>query len=551
LRKLFFLLPILSVLLFSCGKPDAVSPAANDPDYARAKAFLYRQNDSAFFYFNKVAAAAKDSLQTAYAYNYMARIQSEAGDHFGSQESLSFALKFLNPGKEKDRQCLSSTYNELGLTSINLKDYDAAISFFGQSLKYSTSKKFQLSLSNNLALAYQKKGDYPQALKIYGEIIGQVTRKQTYARVLSNIARTRWLAQPAYRAAPEFLRALAIRRQEKDVWGQNASYAHLADYYSISRPDSALFYASQMYAVARELNSPDDQLEALEKLIRVGPLQEAKRYFANYRRLNDSLQTARNVAKNQFAFIRYEVEKSRAENLTLQKDISEKRYQLLKQRLLLYLALVVLLVAIFWYRKRKKRLETEKQEAIRESQLRTSKKVHDVVANGLYRIMTELDHQSELDRTRLADKIEDLYEKSRDISYEQEPFSSAAFHDKVTELVTSFANDQLKIALVGNNKEVWEGVSPPAQYDIEHVLQELMVNMKKHSQATSVAIRFERQAEQIQIHYTDNGVGIPGEVAYKNGLTNTGNRINSLHGTITFDTNVQQGLKIHLTFPVA
>lgn len=538
-------------MLCSCNKKGVPPGAIKDPDYTKAKSFLNRQNDSAFYYFNQVVTRVKDSLQVAYAYNYMAMMQSDVGDYFGSQESLSASLKFLDPDNEKDRQGLASNYNELGLTSIDLRNYDAAISFFDKAIPFTADSNYKLIYLNNKALAYQKKKVYPKALKIYQTIIGKTSDEETYARVLSNMARTKWLYDPEYNAAPELIKALRMREQLNDQWGLNASYSHLADYYTGSRPDSAFFYAKKMYAIAQKLDSPDDKLEALDKLIKVGPIARTKAYFMRFHQLNDSLQTVRNAAKNQFAFIRYEVEKNKADNLKLQQDNTEKKYQLLKQQLLLYFALLVIIIGVFWFWKRKKRLELEKQEAIRESRLKTSKKVHDVVANGLYRIMSELDHESDLDKTAIADKIEDLYEKSRDISYDKEPLSGEAFHDKITELVSSFANDQIKVAIVGNSQNIWERVGPMTQYDIEHVLQELMVNMRKHSQASSVAIRFEREDDKIDIYYTDNGVGIKGTVSYKNGLTNTGNRINSLQGTITFDTNVQQGLKIHLTFPVA
>ncbi|MFD0749189.1 ATP-binding protein [Mucilaginibacter calamicampi] len=549
-KLLYFLLIAINVLC-SCRKKETPPVITKDPDYIKAKSFLHRQNDSAFYYFNRVVNRVMDSLQVANAYNYMATMQSDVGDYYGSQESLSASLKFLNAENVKHRRSLASNYNELGLTSINLRNYDAAVGFFDKAIFFTADSNFKLIYLNNKALAYQKQKDYARALEIYHAIIRKTTDKETFARILTNMATTKWLNDLSYNAAPELLSALEIRRQEQDRWGQNSSYAHLSDYYTTIRPDSAYYFALKMFDVAHGLGSPDDRLEALEKLIRVGPLQETRQFFKTYHQLSDSLLTARNAAKNQFAFIRYEVEKNKADNLTLQQDNTEKKYQLLKQQVLLYFALIVIIIGAFWYWKRKKRLEQEKQEAIRESRLRTSKKVHDVVANGLYRIMSELDHDSDLNKTALADKIEDLYEKSRDISYEKVPFSAGLFHDSVTELISSFANDSIKVVLVGNDVALWEKMSPTALFDVEHILQELMVNMRKHSRATRVAIRFERQDDKIIIYYTDNGVGMKDGVSYKNGLTNTGNRINSLQGTITFDTNIQQGLKIHLTFPVA
>jgi signal transduction histidine kinase len=515
---------------------------------------MYKNNDSAYCYFNKITTTSKDSLQIAMSYNYMATIQSDAGDYFGSQETLVTSLRFLNAKKQNDVNCMASDYNDLGTNSLNLKNYNAAISFYDSAVNISKEKSFQLIILNNKAVAYQKKGAYVQAIATYKQIIPQVPARQTdYARALSNIARTKWLQNPGYNAVPELLKALQIRREENDLWGQNASYAHLADYYGRKRQDSAFFYAGRMYAVASRLQSPDDRLEALQKLITSGPSQAAKQYFAGYQQLSDSLQTARNAAKNQFALIRYDAEKNKADNLKLQKDNTEKRYEILRQGIFLYLTLFVLIggaiAAFFWYRKRKQRLELEAQNAIRESQLKTSKTIHDVVANGLYRMMSEVENQEQLDRELLLDRIEVLYNRSRDISYEAPQGEEHNFPEKIAATLLSFATDQTKVVLAGNDEAFWLKTSPLVKHELEHVLQELMVNMKKHSSARNVVVRFEDRGSRHQIIYKDDGIGFSDASRRKNGLNNTGNRIKTIGGELIFDGKSGKGLQIDISFP--
>ena len=82
-----------------------------------------------------------------------------------------------------------------------------------------------------------------------------------------------------------------------------------------------------------------------------------------------------------------------------------------------------------------------------------------------------------------------------------------------------------------------------------HILQELMVNMKKHSHASNVAVRFEEKNNHIYIHYTDDGIGMSEGTQHNNGLRNTGNRIASINGAIIFDLKVEKGLKIQVSFP--
>jgi signal transduction histidine kinase len=545
LKARHFILLLLAAGCYACREQHKVVPLITTPDYQKGLSFLNRQNDSAFYYFNKVATGSKDSLQVAMAYTNMAVIQSDAGDYFGSQESLLASLKYLDEQKAKDHHCLLSDYNELGSTSLNLKNYDAAIAYYDQALQFAKDDAYKTIALNNKAVAYQKKKQYSQAIAIYRSIIEQSKKnKKEYARILSNLARVEWLQNPGYPAAPGLLQALQIRKEEKDDWGLNASYAHLSDYYSGSRPDSALLYADKMYAIARQLSSPDDELEALQKLITLSAPKAVKQYFIRYQYLSDSLQTARNAAKNQFALIRYEAEKNKADNLRLQKDNTEKRIQIMWQWILICGVVLVFIILIVF-------LVSRHRNVIRKQQLKTSQKVHDVVANGLYRLMAEIQHHDAVEKEQLLDAIEQLYDQSRDISYEpQQPENSNAhFQESIAGLLRSFASPGTKVLVVGNHPDIWNGLKDGAKKELEHVLQELMVNMKKHSTAGNVVVRFERRENQLKIQYTDDGIGLPEHFRYGNGLTNTGNRIKDIGGLITFGKHTPKGLKVEITLP--
>jgi len=513
-----------------------------------------RQNDSAYYYFNKVVNSSKDSLQIAIAYNSMAVIQSDAGDYFGGQESLLTSLRFLDEKKENNQYCLVSDYNELGSISLSLKNYDAAIDYYDRSLEKAKDSSAKAITLNNKAFALQRQGEYARAARIYESILIQSKKDdRQYARVLCNLATVRWLLNSGYQAAPELLTSLDIRRKANDDWGLNSTYAHLSDYYMHTRPDSALFYSRAMYSVASKLNSPDDQLEALQKLIHLAPTGETKTYFHRYLRLRDSLETARNRAKNQFALIRYDAEKNKNDNLRLQRENAERRVELITQRAITGGAIVLFIVltclGIMRYLKRKEKLEWEKEEAIRKQRMQTSQRVHDIVANGLYRVMTEIEHRDKIPKEELLDKIEVLYEQSREISYEQVGDSKGAFHIKLGELITPFGKSGAKILITGNEENLWNGVDTKAKMELEAILQELMINMDKHSRARNVLIRFEQEARALLIRYSDDGVGFPANHRMGNGLTNTEIRISKIGGRISFEQNIPTGLIVRIYLP--
>lgn len=540
------LLLLFIVALFSgCNQPRNIKPAPPSPDFEKAESFLKRNKDSAFYYFNKVATSPGDSLQIGRAYARMAILLSDAADPFSSQETLLQALKYLNEKKDSDQHTLASVYNELAVTSTALRNYKATLRYCDQGLTFAKDR-FKITILNNKAHAYKKLRQYSQALSIYASILGESKNDpEEYARVLTNMANTKRLADSTYNPLPELRTALQIRESQKDKSGLSASYAHLSDYYARTRPDSALFYAHKMYILTQQQRNPGDELLALPKLIRFGPLERVKNYFARYRYLNDSLQTARNNDKNQFALIRYETEKSKADNLVLQKANAEKKVQIFGQWILL-LGILVLSVAGFgWYRKKK-------QRAIREYQLKTSKKVHDVVANGLYHVISKVDHDKTGGKEQLLDELTSLYEQSRNISYEQpEEKTPPSFNESLSGLLSSFSSAGTRVLIVGNSKELWSAVKPGIQKELKQILQELMVNMKKHSQAENVVIRFHMEHKELSVQYTDDGVGAPPDFRYGNGLRNTESRIAGLGGRISFDTETSEGMKIQLYIPTA
>lgn len=552
LRPLFLYLLFISFL--SCSKEaDDDEKVVVNPYFDKAFEFVeINKLDSAFIYFDKAKElflAVNDSLGAGKCLINNAITLTEQGDFFGGQETSLEAIKYLNENIKKHQYYLGSNYNNLGVATYNLKDYSNSLRFYELAVKFSEDSLNTRVYLNNMAKIYQEIGNYTESLKLYQHILaGASKNKIEYARALTNISYTKWLQNSNYDARPELFKALAIRVEEKDLWGQNSSYAHLSDYYHKRIPDSALFFANRMYTVAKEIKSANDQLEALQKLIKLSPSTISKHYFEIYQTLDDSIQTARNAAKNQFALIRYETEKHKADNLKLQQDNTKKGFQLVS---LIFVTLSGAIIVIILYRKRKQRLELKAETAIRENQLRTSKKVHDVVANGLYRVMTEIENQEDLNRENVLDKLEDMYEKSRDISYEKIEFEHQNFHEKIAALLRSFATDQVKVVLIGNTEELWKKVDAKVKYEIEHILQEFMVNMKKHSGASNVAVKFERSDNRIQISYSDNGIGIKDTLQFKNGLKNTGTRIENTQGAINFETQTERGLKIQFSFPVS
>lgn len=528
---------------------------ADNPYYERAWSYLDQKEPvNAFQNFNKakeIYLKNNDSLGVGKCLMNMGIILADQGDYFGAQETSLEATKYFKENNKQDYYYIDSNYNNLGIICLNLKDYKKAIEFYNKAIKFSNKKEDVQMYLNNKAKTFQETKNYNEALKIYNKILeGGSKNKNEYSRALSNFAYTKWLQNPKNNYDFEFYKALNIRLKEKDLWGLNASYSHLADYYTQTKPDSALIYATKMYGVARALRSPDDQIEALQKLIVLENPEKSKQYFLTYQKLNDSLQTARSKAKNQFALIRYETEKNKANFQKAQADNVKKQNQILKQYAGLGILGLILIGggagSVIWYRRRRKRLEKEKELEIKKTELRYSKKVHDKVANKVYRVMSEVENVPEMKKEVLLDKLENIYEISRDISYDHEPTDEK----HLVEMLESYSSqEEVQLVKVGIQEVGWDTFNKDTQSEVFNVLQELMTNMKKHSKATRVVIRMSRINEEITIRYTDNGVGCD-KLSPKNGIKNTGNRMESIGGTINFDAVSGEGFKAELKFSV-
>jgi len=232
--------------------------------------------------------------------------------------------------------------------------------------------------------------------------------------------------------------------------------------------------------------------------------------------------------------------------LQLQKKNEERRYQLIAIIVLFGLAVIW---TIWWYRKRRQRLEFETENKIRESKLQLLQKVHDQVANGVYRIMSEVEHNSDFDKSHLLDQLDGVYEMSRNIAHD-ETSSNEDFTERVSTLLNAFKKPAIKLAVSGNEPKFWQSMSAPAREQLELVLQELMVNMSKHSRATQAYIGFTLEEDFLKIDYRDNGIGISNQGKNGKGLRNTVSRIEALNGNIKFENQNEKGLHIEIQVPI-
>ncbi len=494
----------------------------------------------------------KDSLNAGKRLHELSIVQDRLGDLPGSQNSAARALSLLETSQ--DSFYLASTYNTLAITYRRLDDPDEAIEEFNNALRYYNSRNNSLSLLNNLANAYAQKEEFKKSLNIFDSILPLSEDPTIQNRIKSNLYFTRWLYYGAN--IGDSLKVIMEKRaQEKDLHGLLSSYYQLTRVQEEDSPGEALLNARNYYETALKLNSVTDQIAALDYLVRLAPLKEANRYAREYIRLNDSLMTARDRVKNLFAKIRYDEERKLEEIDELEKLSIQQQLELLKRRnqrnLAIFLGLLILGSAVAIYYFIRQRNKKERIREIHATEARISKKIHDELANDVYNVMTELENLDHSNKRGTVKKLESIYNRTRDISRENTPVTTGSgYREDLQDMLSQSVPQPTTLYLIGLKDISWSKLSTESKIVVHRVLQELMVNMKKHSEASIVRLNFKETSSKLKIIYNDNGKGFSSAELKKGaGLTNVENRIDSIGGSFNFQPETTDGFSAQIVIP--
>lgn len=487
----------------------------------------------------------------------MGTIQKDKNDFFGSKETLTKALKYLN--SSNDKTYIVQCYNLLATNHRKLLNFDDALTFYNKAIKLTDTPIDNFIYKNNLAVTYIDNHQLKLAINLLdslSNISTPISNQKEYARVLDNLAYARWLSGDEI-TQMDFQNPLNIRNNHNDQRGQIASFTHLGEYYSKSYPKRAMSYFDSVIQLSKKIKIPRAEADALRFLMKIEPNNVGIR--ERYIFLQDSLYNQELKVKTQFAKYKYDDKVTQGENLRLEKEIAEQQLKVAEQesQKILFgamagILLLLALFAIYYLEHRSKRLKqqhkTAKLEATFETEEELSRKLHDDFGGKLNRAMLLLQNGAE--NEEVLNVIDELYNQSRDFSKEINDVDTGThFKEYLIGMMGSYCKHK-KMMVTGSNDVDWTLVSPLSKKVLFKVLRELMINMKKHSQASLVSVDFKQVKNSLEIGYVDNGIGVAKEGLYlKNGLWNTEKRIKAIKGTIIFDSEKGQGFEARIVLP--
>ncbi len=532
-------------LITSC-KNQEENPALDANLEQAENLFATKQYRKAYYYYNQSFLFNKEQNNTKRAvFNLlrMAHIENLECDYIGSEATTTQAIKLFDKTIPIPYQ--TNAYISLGLNYMHLANYEDAKSMFEKAIQITEDSLTVYISKNNIGYLYIKQKEYQKAVRLLSEIENEKILQESpldYARILDNKGIA--LFHLNDKLALSYLeKAKTIREANNDDSQIVSSYMHLAEYYKNQEPATAKEWTQKAYHSATKAFIPDDRLEALNLLFTTTTNNNLKnQYHDTYIHINDSLQQARQQAKNQFAKIKYDSEKAETEKTAYQ----YKMYGFIVL-LILSVAVFILLYRLTIQKNKRKILETQYT-----TETKIAKRLHDELANDVHNTIAFAETQNlenEQNKETLLENLDTIYQRARNISNENKQISTGeAFVEQLKHMIHSYSSDTRNVIL---NTAALQDIQLKDEVKITlyRVLQELMVNMKKHSECSLVAIGFKNNGQFLEISYSDNGKGSQNQLHTKNGLQNVENRIFSINGNITFDTEPDKGFKVKIIIP--
>lgn len=544
--------------------------------------------DSAYYHYHeayKNFKLIKHEKYTARMLYNMGFIQGRLKDYTGS-EVLIFEALTINK-KIKLNLDIYNCYNYLGVIYLGLEEFDKAIYYHNKALEYLDKvekKKVGLlkegSLSN-LGLVYQKLKDYNKSIESFEQALKRnnlkISNINFYARLIDNIAYTKFLDGDTTNIAQDFTKSLHIRDSLKNISGVVISKRHLSEFYAYKLDTvNSILFANAAFNLADQVDNNRDKLESLLLLSKVDT-KNASNYLANYVHLNDSLQIEERKIRNKFTRIRFETD----EYIDETEKLSEQKVLILAGAFF-----TILFISMAYYsrvqrtRNRELIFEREQQksnEEIYSLMLKQQSKLEEGRINERHRIAEDL-HDGILGKifgTRIGlgfinikgdkdviekhqfyiDELQNIEKEIRTISHElrSEILSSKVdFFIIIENLIAQKSNlGKFEYEIITNKEIHWNSISDKIKINFYRIIQEALQNSIKYAKADKVNIEFKIDNNVMSLSIKDNGVGFNTNEKRKGiGLKNIQSRAKKLNGIFEITSTINEGTTIFVSCPI-
>ncbi|MGB3947179.1 MAG: sensor histidine kinase [Bacteroidia bacterium] len=549
--------------------------------------------DSALINYNNSLALSKkinNKRQMANTLNNIGLVYWNKGDLDLALTNYLQSLTLFEQIEHKKGQ--ANTLSNIGLIYTDLKKFKEALDYHFRALKIreQLGDTYGIGVSqSNIGITYGYLQEITKALEYLEKALETKQRNNDlYGQgiTLSDIG-VIYGGFKKYDLAIEYQqKALAIRTQLNDKLGMAKSYSMIATDYSKKKDyKKALEYNLKALEIASQLKAKNRlkkiYYDISDNYRNSGDFQQALTYYTKYAKLNDTIFSEQSASKIAEMQTKYETEKKDLQLTKTNLELSKKEIELNQQKnlrtvlIISILAIVVIFYLLYTRYKFKQKSLLNQQllnqqllrskaivEAEENERVRIARELHDGVGQYLSAVKLNLSNlQSTLHLTSEQEIklmknaltiIDDSVKEVRSVSHNMMPgdLSEKGLEVAIVNFIDRIRSERLIVELdihLLNLK-----LESTVEIIVYRIIQEIVNNIIKHAQATSVNIQLIQHEEELILMVEDNGIGfdINGLKKPGIGIKNIRSRTEFLNGVVNIDSQPLKGTTITIEIPL-
>jgi len=540
--------------------------------------------------FNKAIAKSKEEnylKRIAHCYNNLGIIYDEKGDFEAATKNYLLALKYIPELEQDERDTREAIIlSNLGIIYKKLKEYDTAIKYYTQSQKIFLKIDHGVGITStygNMGAVFLRQKNYNKADEYL--TLGIKNAKERGMQLFvpyfeSNYAILQDSLKNYIKAEKFYKSSLEAHSKNNNTY----EIAFVANAYSKhllikNNSKSALSFAQLAVEKSREANAKEMQKMAYESLSlaykKSNQYKKSLEAYEQFKLLDQELfEESKTKAVLEYQ-TKYETEKKEKEIVLQKQEILDQELEIKNKTLLgiSFLGLLIIVSLWFWSITRRNQLKRkqlakelelkealsiiETQNKLQEQRLEISRDLHDNIGSQLTFIISSVDNlkftASKLENT-FIDKLDNISNFTQETIHQlrdtiwamnKNDISLEEFSSRLYSYIQKAIKIKPDIKIQFRDKTEYNSIlTSKTGMHLYRVLQELINNSLKHSQASKIEVSINTTKQNIVFSVADNGIGFDKkQITSGNGLNNIVTRIESIGGTVTTDTSPNKGCK--------
>lgn len=505
-----------------------------------------------------------------------------------------------------DNILLGNNYQNVAINLMNMQEYAKADVHYYKAMALLRDKKDaqeeRLTLYVNAArnALFAKNYTQSESMLDTASVIAKSIPNSTYIPMYHTVAGSYYASAKQFNKAHEHLaKGLASAKRLKNeeyiatlIYDQFKAYQQNGQYHEAkSKLMEVLPYIEQTPSLANKQMVYYNLAKTSSELYQY---QEAVKWYEAYKLISDSILESSNRQQILELEHKYQTIEKERELLKIKSQHQEQSLALQKAHTITMISasvcILLFLLGFIWYRaqQNKKRLSAQKEQLLKEElkshqqetklslynamlqgeereRIRLARDLHDglggMLANVKMKLSAVTDYldKQQMDLSITANlqsiihqhdqSVHELRRISRNLMPEALLYRS--LKDALQDLCKSMSQPNISIDF--QSAALKENYGQPFLISVYRIVQELVTNALKHSEADQVWVQCTEENDMLYIAIEDNGKGFEQSGKISNhsgiGLKNIRNRIALLNGHLEIDTSPGKGSSFHIQLP--